>query len=139
MIINVLGCHSPWTWSYDQGVTLNDSVTETIIALTDKPFVRGITFSGGDPLSERNREDTLKLLYELKRKLPTKDFWCWTGSLFEDIRDLSGIKNFDVIIDGKFEINKKDLTLPWRGSTNQRIIDVKKSLENNSVILYDPE
>lgn len=129
-------CHNPETWNYELGNELSNDIITEIINATDHPYISGITFTGGDPLSKSNRDDTIALAKVLRNRFSNKklDFWVWTGHTFEEISMIPGIDVFDVIVDGKFEIDKKDLTLPWRGSSNQRIIDVGRSLHSNRIV-----
>lgn len=127
------GCHNIQTWDYNLGEPLNSEHFQKIIEYTDKEYVNGITFTGGDPLSEKNIVTTILLAKNIKEKFPEKNIWVWTGRNFEDIC-MFQIDVFDVIVDGRFEIDKRNITLPWRGSTNQRVIDVKKSLELNKIV-----
>lgn len=131
------GCHNPETWNYELGDPLNSKHFQDIIDYTDKPYISGITFTGGDPLSEKNIIYTILLAKDIKEKMPNKNMWVWTGRQFEDISMTPGLEVFDIIVDGKFEIDKLSHTLPWRGSTNQRIVDVKKSLKSKRVVLGD--
>lgn len=132
-----LSCHNPETWSYDIGDELTEEIINKIIKITDDEYISGITFTGGDPFSVRNRNETIELAKRLRSVFPDKSFWMWTGHTFEDFCMIPGIECFDVIVDGKFEIDKKDLSLAWRGSSNQRIIDVKKSLEKGEVVEWE--
>ena len=127
-------CHNMHTWDPNSGTVLSEKEIDMLFEYLSKPYIKGLTFSGGDPLYPANRETVLKIAKMCKEKFPEKDMWCWTGYNFEDISMIPDIKYIDVIVDGKFEIDKKDLTLVWRGSSNQRIIDVKKSLELNKII-----
>lgn len=133
-----LGCHNKDTWDHELGRELSNDIIDEIIRETDHPYISGITFTGGDPLSKRNRDDVIALAKVLRNRFSNKklDFWLWTGYTFEEISMIPGIDVFDVIVDGKFEIEKKDLTIPWRGSSNQRVIDVKKSLLEKRIIKY---
>lgn len=129
-----LGCHNKNTWDPEQGKTIDKDLLKEIFKTVDNDYVSGITFTGGDPLAPYNRDDVIALAMTLKTGFKNKNIWLWTGYKFEEISMIPNIDVFDVIIDGKFEIDKRDLTLPWRGSTNQRVIDVKKSLESNKIV-----
>lgn len=129
------GCHNKETWNFNGGYIKDiDELVEEIVenSLTDK-----ITFSGGDPLEQP--QECLLLLQKLKKK-GFKNFWVYTGYTWDEIikdkEKFSFIKECDVLVDGKFEIEKKSLDLKFKGSSNQRIIDIKKSLENNLTLLY---
>ena len=97
----------------------------------------GVTFSGGDPLHWQNRKETGNLIEEIHKKFPEKTIWLYTGFLWEDIKDLPFLKYVDVLVDGPFVEAEKDVTLHWKGSANQRVIDVKKTLAQGSAVLYE--
>ena len=103
--------------------------------ILSKDNIAGISFTGGDPLSASNRDMIYHISTYLKKHCPTKTQWLWTGYLWEDIKHLPIMNNIDVLIDGKYEQDKRDITLKWRGSSNQRVIDVQKSLLLKEVIL----
>ena len=133
------GCHNPETHDFKAGYEVSiDSVKQQIDELE---FQSGVTFSGGDPMMQ------IEALAELAKYVKEKgmNVWCYTGYLYDDILELAksndkyleALKNIDVLVDGKFVLAKKSLDVAFRGSTNQRIIDVKKSLEKNKVILVE--
>ena len=97
----------------------------------------GVTFSGGDPLFCKNRETVGSLIAEIRERFPEKTVWLYTGSLFEDIRRLPFIPMIDVLVDGPYIEALRDVQLHWKGSRNQRVIDVKKTLAAGRVILWD--
>ena len=110
-----------------------DKEKELIIKLLKPDYIKGLTLSGGDPLFETNRNDILKLIKEIKEVYPNKDIWLYTGYSFNEIKNLQLMKYIDVLIDGKFINEERDITLAFRGSVNQKIIDVNKSLNNNEI------
>lgn len=129
-------CQNPMTWDKEGGIPFDDSAKEEIFAELSKPYVSGITFSGGDPLYVQNRETIGCLIQEIKEKFPQKTMWLYTGYVWDDIKDLPYISLIDVLIDGPFIVEQKNISLPWRGSRNQRVIDVKKTLENGEITLH---
>lgn len=129
-------CHNPITWDPNGGVLFDEEAKSEIFEELDKDYISGITFSGGDPLYMGNREDIEKLVREIKEKYSDKTIWLYTGFLWESIKGLDVIKYLDVIVDGEFEVDKKDVQLHWRGSRNQRVIDVRKSMECGKVVLH---
>lgn len=129
-------CHNPITWDPNGGVLFDEEAKSEIFEELDKDYISGITLSGGDPLYMGNREDIEKLVREIKEKYPDKTIWLYTGFLWESIKGLDVIKYLDVIVDGEFEVDKKDVQLHWRGSRNQRVIDVRKSMECGKVVLH---
>lgn len=130
------GCQNPITWDPEGGVLFDESAKQEIFEQLDKPYIEGITFSGGDPLHEKNVEEVTAFAREIKEKYPKKNIWLYTGYLWEDIQDLPIVSYLDVIVDGKFDLERRDVSLPWKGSPNQRVIDVPKSREVGLVVLH---
>ena len=102
----------------------------------DKDYISGITFSGGDPLHPSNIAEVTALAREIREKYPDKTIWLYTGSLWEEIQQYEIIHYLDVCVDGEFQVDKKEVRLKWKGSSNQRVIDVQASLRENRVVLY---
>lgn len=121
-------CHNPITWDPAGGILFDESAKQEIFGQLDKPYISGITFSGGDPLHAANRLDVRNFIVEIKEKYPEKTIWLYTGDIWENIVHYSIMPYIDVLVDGEFQINKKDNKLLWKGSSNQRVIDVKKTL-----------
>ena len=103
----------------------------------DNPNVSGLSILGGDPFEPENREQVFQICEHVARFRPDKTVWLWTGYMWEDIKDHEILWHVDVLIDGKFEEDKKDLRLKWRGSSNQRVIDVQASLRTGEVVLLE--
>ena len=129
-------CQYPITWDVCGGIPFDESAKKEIFAELEKTYVSGITFSGGDPLHMQNREEIGQLMEEIHQKYPNKTMWLYTGYLWEEIKDLPYMKQVDVLVDGRFEIEKKDQKLKWKGSSNQRVIDVKKTMEIGKIVLH---
>ena len=129
-------CQNPQTWNKDSGIPFDLDTIFEICNQLDKPYISGITFSGGDPLLPDNREIIQAISTLVKFYYPTKTQWLYTGYKWEEVKDLEIIKYLDVIVDGKYVDSQRDVTLAWRGSSNQRVIDVQKSLADNTVRLY---
>ena len=127
-------CQNPETWDSKAGKKFTAKEKQLLIELLKPDFIMGLTLSGGDPLFEANRDDILKLVKELKAVYPNKDIWLYTGYTFEEIKDLELLNYVDVLIDGKFINEDRDITLAFRGSSNQKIIDVNKSLKNDKTV-----
>ena len=136
-------CQNPITWDPDGGLLFDDAAKQEIFDQLDQDYIEGITFSGGDPLYKNNLEDVKKLITKIRKDYPNKNIWLYTGYTYEDI--MTGttedmlkrqeiIKNIDILIDGPFIISKKDLRLEWRGSSNQRIIDMQETIKQNKII-----
>lgn len=137
---NCKNCFNPETHDFEQGTDFTDETIEEIIALANKKQIKGLSILGGEPLHPKNIEGTTKLAKIFKANYPDKTIWVWTGHLFDkDLQDKEILKYADVIVDGRFVDSKKDLRLKYCGSSNQRVIDVKKSLEAGKVVLYEDE
>lgn len=129
-------CQNPQTWDKEKGTLFNIHTWNEILNNLKNSYISGITFSGGDPLFLKNRDTITNISKKLKELYPYKTQWLYTGYNFEEIKDLEIMKYLDVLVDGKYIDNQRDITLKWRGSKNQRVIDVPKSLNSNKVILY---
>lgn len=121
-------CHNPITWDPDGGILFDEGAKREIFNQLDKPYISGITFSGGDPLHSANRLDVRELMEEIRQKYPDKTIWLYTGDSWEDVLHYPMMKYVDVLVDGEFKIALKNTKLHWRGSSNQRVIDVQESL-----------
>lgn len=134
-------CFNQETWDFNGGKEFTTAEIQKIIELADKDYIAGLSILGGEPLHNNNVDEVFHIVATFKEKFPNKDIWLWTGFKFEDaIKDSKRkfiLRNIDVLIDGQFEEDKKDITLKWRGSSNQRVIDCKKSLAENKVILKE--
>lgn len=130
------GCQNPITWDIDGGIPFDSAAKEELFGELEKSYISGITFSGGDPLHVKNREEVGRLIEEIREKYPQKTIWVYTGFLWEEIRELPYIQKVDVVVDGKFIEEQRDVTLHWKGSPNQRVIDVKGTLREGTVILH---
>lgn len=131
------GCHNPVTWDIQGGIPFDEAAREELFEAVSRPHMSGVTFSGGDPLHPENRREMGELIREIRERFPEKTIWLYTGFAWEEIRDLPFIAMTDVVVDGKFVEELKDGSLHWKGSSNQRVIDVKKTLETGNVVLHD--
>ncbi|MDE6845807.1 MAG: anaerobic ribonucleoside-triphosphate reductase activating protein [Lachnospiraceae bacterium] len=127
-------CHNPVTWDPDGGILFDDVAKQEIFSQLEKPYIQGITFSGGDPLHSSNSLDVRELMEEIKQKYPDKTIWLYTGDSWEDILHYPIMKYVDVLVDGEFKIELKDTKLLWKGSKNQRVIDVQASLQQTDPV-----
>ena len=142
---NCPNCQNPQTHDPESGIVFDESAVDELYEQLNEDWCSGITFSGGDPLHPLNRPEVTKLCMDIKRDYPNKTIWLWTGYTWETLlkfkesdRYISQLLRYvDVIIDGPFIEKLKDSKLKYRGSSNQRIIDVHKSLTENKVILFD--
>ena len=132
------GCHNKEAQDFNYGEELN---TEEIIhKITDNSILKGITISGGEPLCPQNIEGVLDFIKEVKRVRPNFNVWCYSGYTLEQLEARQDkitnecLQNIDVLVDGQFVESKKNPTLKFRGSENQRILDVKKSLEKKEIV-----
>lgn len=130
------GCQNPITWDPNGGIPFDDAAKAEIFEQLDKDYISGITFSGGDPLHEANRADVTALAKEIKERYPKKDIWVYTGYEWESVCDLELMDYTDVVVDGRFILAQRDVTLEWKGSPNQRVIDVKKTRARGEVVLF---
>lgn len=129
-------CHNPVTWDINGGIPFDENAENELFEKLSQDYISGITFSGGDPLHPENRNEVGRLIRKIHDTMPEKTIWLYTGYDWEEIMYLEFIKYIDVLVDGEFVIELKDNKLKWRGSSNQRVIDVKKSLEINKVVLH---
>lgn len=140
------GCFNECAWDFNYGNKFTEKQEEEVLKDLDHDYISGLTLLGGEPLEPANQEGLLPLVKKAKEKFPDKKIWCYTGFDFE--KDVVGkmakqsdttkelLKYIDVVVDGKFEEDKKDLKLRFRGSSNQRILDVQESLKENKPIEY---
>ena len=141
------GCFNEVAWDFDYGQPFTQQTIDEILSLMEPPHIAGITILGGEPFEPQNQPAVLELLRQIKAKMPEKSIWAFSGYLFEkDI--LAGrlgpkeitqelISYLDVLVDGPFIMEQKNLMLRFRGSSNQRLIDVKASLEKGETVLWD--
>lgn len=130
------GCQNPETWFADAGKSFNYFAEQELFNCLAKPYISGLTFSGGDPLFPDNIKTITQIACECKTKFPTKTIWLWTGYEWPAVKSLEIMNFLDVIVTGPFIESQKDYTLLYCGSRNQQVIDVKASLAVNSIILY---
>ena len=126
------GCQNPVTWDPDGGLLFDDAAKAEIFEQLDQSYISGITFSGGDPLFHGNRFDVRAFVMEIKEKYPNKTIWLYTGDSWENIYDYPVMQYIDVLVDGEFILEQKDTKLLWKGSKNQRVIDVQATIHSAS-------
>ncbi|MCC8161996.1 MAG: anaerobic ribonucleoside-triphosphate reductase activating protein [Lachnospiraceae bacterium] len=129
-------CQNPVTWDPEGGLPFDEAAKEELLAELEKEYVSGVTFSGGDPLYEPNREELTALIHEIREKYPQKTIWLYTGYLWEEVMDIPLIADLDILVDGRFVEELKDNNLPWKGSSNQRVIDVRATKRLGQTVLY---
>ena len=132
------GCFNPETWSFTYGQEFTWETLHEIEELLKNPNVSGLSILGGDPFEPENREWVEILCAYVKHNLVSQDIWVWTGYDFltDGLIDLPVMKYIDVLVDGRFEEDKKDLSLPYSGSWNQRVIDVQESVKRRCAIRW---
>jgi len=130
-------CHNPITWDPDGGLPFDEAAKQEIFEELGKPYISGITFSGGDPLYPANVAEVTELAKIIREQFPDKTIWLYTGGLWEDICGTEIIRYIDVLVDGEFEVERKELNLQWKGSANQRVIDVPETLEKGEIQLHE--
>jgi len=129
-------CFNSETWDFNGGEEFTDDVIEEVIKLGKPAHVKGLSILGGEPMHPINIEGATKLAKKFKETYPEKNIWTWTGYKYENLKDKEILKYLDVLVDGQYVDELHNPKLAWRGSSNQRVIDVKKSLEEGKVILY---
>ena len=133
-------CHNPQTWDCQSGIEFDSNAFSEMFEALGKDYISGLTLSGGDPFHPNNIDMVYNICSTAKSLYPNKTVWIYTGFLYEELllkyKD-SILKNCDVLIDGEYKKDLADVKYPWAGSTNQRVIDCKKSLEKGEIILWN--
>lgn len=129
-------CQNPITWDPNGGLEFDEAAKQELFAELEKSYISGVTLSGGDPLHGSNVFDVTVLVKEIKEKFPHKTIWLYTGDLWESIKDMKLMHYVDVLVDGEFECDKKDINLHWKGSSNQRVINVPETIKSGQVVLH---
>lgn len=150
--MNCKNCHNPQTHDFNSGIPFTEEIMQEILSELNKPYISGITLSGGHPLEPQNLQDIYKIVKRVKMVFPSKNIWLYTGYTWEYILELEEmyekhevncsspfdvVKLCDVLVDGAYIDELRDLTLQFRGSSNQRIIDIQKSLAENKLVLWE--
>ena len=142
------GCQNPQTWNPNSGIPFDDKAFNELFNELEKDYISGVTLTGGDPLYINNLSGVYGICHFVKRHYPKKTVWIYTGYTWEEICKLYGegsygndarqliLKYCDVLVEGEYKEELRDITLKWRGSSNQRVLDVQESLKQNKVILY---
>lgn len=147
-------CFNPETWDFNGGKEWTDKTKNKFLKLIDRPYIKRVSLLGGEPLAEPNLDEVLSLVKEICISFPEKSIWLYTGyawnhvmypivtddinlkrdKILEMRKDI--VSNVDVLVDGEYMDEQRDVTLKWRGSKNQRVIDVKESIAQNKIVLY---
>ncbi len=141
------GCFQPQTWAFDYGKPYTKEVEDRIVEELSKDFYRGLTILGGEPFEPDNQKGILPLLRRVKKELPGRDIWIYTGNLLDTELAPGGKKHcgetdeilslIDILVDGRFEKKQKNIRLRFKGSENQRVIDMKKTRESGKIVLSE--
>ena len=138
--IRCRNCHNPQTWDFDSGIPFTEETMQELLYDLSKPYIKGLTLSGGHPFDPHNAPKVLKIVKRVKMVFPNKDIWIYSGYTWEDIIQNDTLKEIlkytDVLVDGAYIDELRDISLAFRGSSNQRIIDVQKTLDSNEVVLW---
>lgn len=135
---NCKGCFNPETHDFNGGKEFTQETINRILELGENENIKGLSILGGEPMHPKNIEGTTKLAKAFKEKFPDKNVWTWTGFLFDkDLKDKEVLKYVDVLVDGQYVNELRNPKLKYSGSSNQRVIDVQKSLKENRIILID--
>jgi anaerobic ribonucleoside-triphosphate reductase activating protein len=129
-------CFNSDTWDFNKGIEFNDKVIDNILELCSKEYVAGLSILGGEPLHPVNINGTITLAKKFKSMYPNKTIWVWTGYKYEDIFNKEVLSYIDVLVDGQFIDELYDPKLKYKGSSNQRVIDVKATLKENKIVLF---
>lgn len=140
------GCFNPETWNFSYGKEFTSETEKELLQALSPDFINGLTLLGGEPFEPQNQRALVPFLRKVKEQYPHKNIWCYTGYLFDEelLKDSRArcevtdemLGMIDVLVDGEFKQELKNITLRFRGSENQRIIDIKKSLEAGKVVFY---
>ncbi|MEG1991965.1 MAG: anaerobic ribonucleoside-triphosphate reductase activating protein [Acetivibrio sp.] len=140
-------CFNKEAWDFDYGDLFTEETIETILKNLNHDYIAGLSLLGGEPFEQKNQQGLLPLLRRVKEEFPQKDIWCYTGYdlekevkgyMVEEWKETKEMLSYiDILVDGKFEVENKDLSLRFRGSTNQRIIKLQESLRKNKIILWE--
>lgn len=137
-------CFNPETWDFAYGAPFTQVEADAILKYLEPDYIKGLSLLGGEPFEPENQSAVLELVRQVRARYPHKDVWCYSGYLFEQLRDgkvgehsQALLEQLDVLVDGPFMIEQKELSLRFRGSANQRLIDVPESLRRGEVVLWD--
>ncbi len=129
-------CFNKETWDFEGGEEFTEDTIKRVLQLSNKEYIKGLSILGGEPMHPNNIEGTTKLAKAFKEEYPDKTIWVWSGYRFdEDLKDKEVLNYIDVLVDGTYKDELHNPTLKWKGSSNQRVIDVSKSLMQKEIIL----
>ena len=135
---NCKNCFNKDTHDFNGGKEFDDNTVQRVLELCDNDNIEGLSILGGEPMHPKNIEGTTKLAKAFKEKFPNKNVWAWSGFSFDnDLKDKEVVKYLDVLIDGQYNDELSNPTLKWKGSENQRVIDVQESIKDSKVVLFN--
>ena len=131
-------CFNPETWNFENGKDFTQGTIDEVLNLCNQDYIKGLSILGGEPMHPKNIDGTTKLAKAFKEKYPNKNLWVWSGFKFdEDLKDKEVMKYVDVLVDGRYVDEMHNPNLKWRGSSNQRVIDVQKSLKDKKITFWE--
>lgn len=132
------GCQNPQTWDFGSGIPFDTNALNELYEALDKPYIQGLTLSGGNPMD--NIPEVLHICRTVKEKFPNKDIWLYSGYTLEELQQSQAamcvLEYVDVLVDGPYIEEQRNILLPWRGSANQRVIDVQKTICQGKVVTF---
>jgi anaerobic ribonucleoside-triphosphate reductase activating protein len=140
------GCFNAEAWDFDYGKPFDEAVMDELLTLLEPDYVKGLSLLGGEPFEPQNQVALIEFLRKVREKYPTKTVWCYSGYTLEQLRGESRarceytdemLSMIDVLVDGRFVMEKKNIRLRFRGSENQRLIDLNKTRETGEIVLWD--
>lgn len=137
-VFNCKNCFNPETHDFNGGREFSDATIERVLDLCSNDYIVGLSILGGEPMHPKNIEGTTKLAKAFKEKYPNKSIWVWTGFLYDkDLLNKEVLNYIDVLVDGQYKDELHNPKLRWCGSSNQRVIDVKRSISENKIVLFE--
>lgn len=135
---NCDGCFNPETHDFNGGKEFTEATIDKILELCSQDYIVGLSILGGEPLHPKNIDGSTKLAKAFKEKYPNKTIWSWSGYSFDnDLKDKEVVKYLDVLVDGRYNDELSNPTLKWKGSENQRVINVQESLKDSNIVLFN--
>lgn len=135
---NCKNCFNPETHNFDGGEEFTEETINRVLKLCENEYIEGLSILGGEPMHPKNLQGTTLLAKKFKEKFPNKTLWAWTGYLFESyVKDKEIVKYLDVLVDGQYVDDLRNPLLKWKGSSNQRVIDIPKTLKEKEIVLFE--
>ncbi len=135
---NCKNCFNPETHNFDGGEEFTEETINKVLKLCENEYIEGLSILGGEPMHPKNLQGTTLLAKKFKEKFPNKTLWAWTGYLFESyVKDKEIVNYLDVLVDGQYVDDLRNPLLKWKGSSNQRVIDIPKTLKEKEIVLFE--